>query len=1265
MKGLKSNPRMTPFMKAASVAVSFCIMTAPLGWGANLPSGADVAAGAVDIQVNGAAMQINQATQQAIVNWESFSIGQGYGVYVQQPSAQAAMLSRVVGSDPSQILGALQANGIFYLVNPNGVFFGAGAQVDVGQLIATTLNLTDSAFLAGNLDFAGLSEAAVENQGQITAEMAALIGRNVTNSGAITARETVLAAASEIEIGRIHGATLSVDLSGLMGDAILTGSIDASAQTTDGDAGSVFVQGGRVGLDGTIIANPDGSGSPAYVDIASYGGKTVMMPDALIQAAGGEVRINQPDADGNQVATQTRMYPGATIDTMGGKDNGFVEVSADVISVGGATIASGDILFDPLNIFFYSGAANADGNVTGFSPPGDLLEAFADDGGNTSIFETNGTGVLAGVVDNATITFQATNDIRVKNNFNIKTAVGGNSNVNLIFQANDDIQLDANVIADGTGTLFMHADANNGGAGTFKGVGGLTAGTGNVTLISSANTQFPDVTTTGGDVSLTLQSSSGTNSIVGNVTTGGGVLLVRNRRNEGLLRVLGAVATGGGNVYLNADKMSLLGNINLGAGTAVVLPQHAGKQVDIGSGTNNVANTVELADAELDKFTAAALYIGDAGTSNIVVTAAVSADNTNTLVLQTGGSITDSGGSIQETNLSLTAVTGIGTSGNLLDIRADTVAATSPVGVYLTEFDGLTVGTVAGLNGIATTGSVQVVSAGNLDVDQPVAVTGGGTAFLDANSLGNINISSAVTTQGGNITLEAEGNVDLDNNASSVVRSHNNAGGGAGVISISADDEDNGTGNFVLTGGGTGALVDSDSAGGADANIVAYAADMDLVSGGTNSTIKAGDAVVYLIPSQPGVGRTIGIGAVNGYQFELTNTEMNRVFTTLTAGTNAGLVVGDTNSGTISVSAAVNAANSAHLTLVSGDDIRDPGSAQTVTEDHTLTLWAGNAIYGVQGNAGSNMASLAADVPNDYLLIDAATLAARSGAGRIHIAAEMDQTAADPFAAGNVGDHMVIGDPQNAPTAFTGIVANGGEVDLVLDINNDAQARLSLYRPILVSGANDINIRGGDRGADAGAVNVGEYIVQGLSGQIQSLTGTGDITVQIGNNKGAPDTSAQTAWFAGYTGFGTTGTGDITLDFWNDILDNNEGALNYQTQAPGTFTVNNMAAGGVANFGTIADKLETDVPSIGGIFGEFGIYNLTPLTVTGVTTTTGGANIVTPSLTVTGNIDTTGSNGSTSLPSIWFSPVGTRSGSRCSRAAMTLSLGVQSAMDPS
>ncbi len=134
------------------------------------PAGGRVVAGDASIAQSGTATTIRQSTDRVAIDWQSFGIAANESVRFLQPSSSSIALNRILGQDPSVILGSLSANGQVFLLNPNGVLFGRGAQVDVGGLVASTLNLTNENFMAGRYAFdrAGATGGVV-NQGGIRA----------------------------------------------------------------------------------------------------------------------------------------------------------------------------------------------------------------------------------------------------------------------------------------------------------------------------------------------------------------------------------------------------------------------------------------------------------------------------------------------------------------------------------------------------------------------------------------------------------------------------------------------------------------------------------------------------------------------------------------------------------------------------------------------------------------------------------------------------------------------------------------------------------------------------------------------------------------------------------------------------------------------------------------------------------------------------------------------------------------------------------------
>ena len=134
------------------------------------PTGGVVTSGAAAIVQSGNTTNINQSTNKASINWQTFSIAPAETVDFNQPSIYAITLNRVVGNESSIIQGALNATGRVYLINSNGILFTKGSSVNTSGFLASTLNITDADFNAGNYVFnANGSLGSVVNQGTITA----------------------------------------------------------------------------------------------------------------------------------------------------------------------------------------------------------------------------------------------------------------------------------------------------------------------------------------------------------------------------------------------------------------------------------------------------------------------------------------------------------------------------------------------------------------------------------------------------------------------------------------------------------------------------------------------------------------------------------------------------------------------------------------------------------------------------------------------------------------------------------------------------------------------------------------------------------------------------------------------------------------------------------------------------------------------------------------------------------------------------------------
>ncbi|MEX0285260.1 MAG: beta strand repeat-containing protein, partial [Paracoccaceae bacterium] len=371
-----------------SAALALC---AGMGWANDLPTGANVAAGTVGIQTPSAQqLIINQSSTGAVVNWDSFSVGQGARVDIRQPSAQSAILNRVTGNTTSAIHGQINANGQVHVVNPNGVFIGPNGRINTGGFVASTLDIFNDDFLRGNYSYRGTNRPeAVENQGQISivpGGYAALIGGQVRNSGLISVPlgRVGLAAGAQVTLDftgdQFLQVGLPVDTDDETLDALVenTGTIVANggrvemvaasartaarnvvnmsgvieARTVSGRSGSVFLggRGGSVRVSGQIRATaaPVVDASPRPVSRAEYGGRVtvvgneVYLTGATIEADGdgagdgGLIRIGGDFEGAGPLPRAMRTFIDAqtSITADGGEtgDGGRIAIWSDLLT---------------------------------------------------------------------------------------------------------------------------------------------------------------------------------------------------------------------------------------------------------------------------------------------------------------------------------------------------------------------------------------------------------------------------------------------------------------------------------------------------------------------------------------------------------------------------------------------------------------------------------------------------------------------------------------------------------------------------------------------------------------------------------------------------------------------------------------------------------------------------------------------------------------------------------------------------------------------
>jgi filamentous hemagglutinin family protein len=385
--------------------------------GAADAANATVTAGSAGVSTAGNTTTINQASQRAAIDWTSLSTRANEALVFNQPNAQAIALNRITGSSPSELLGSLTANGQVFILNPNGVLFGAGSQVNVGGLVASTLSMSNADFMDGKHVFTG-SGGSVVNQGTLNAAPGgylALLAPEVRNEGVMTASlgTALLAAGNKV--------TLNLDNGSLLGYSIDQGAINALAenkQLIQANGGQVLLS--AKAMDSLTTATVNNTGVIEARTIQNKAGRILLMGDMSY----GTVNV------------------GGTLDASAptGGNGGFIETSAANVKIADSAVIttraadglggqSGSWLIDPTDFTI----AASGGDMTGAA-----LSTQLANNGTVTILNTQGAGGTAGDI-------------------NVNDAVSWSSNSVLILAAGRDININRAITATGaSGGLMLN-----------------------------------------------------------------------------------------------------------------------------------------------------------------------------------------------------------------------------------------------------------------------------------------------------------------------------------------------------------------------------------------------------------------------------------------------------------------------------------------------------------------------------------------------------------------------------------------------------------------------------------------------------------------------------------------------------------------------------------------------------------------------------------------------------------------------------------------
>jgi filamentous hemagglutinin family protein len=777
MASNKATPSFKRKLLATAVISCFAVGTVEAN-----PNGATVAHGTATFNTSGSTLTVTN-TPNAIINWANFSIDSGETVRFVQQSSASAVLNRVTSSNPSQILGALQSNGKVFLVNPNGILFGANAQINVNGLVASSLNITDSDFLNGKLKFNAdrATPGAVTNAGQITTPAGGfvyLLAPNVENSGVITtpSGEAILAAGNSIEI------VDSVDPSQRVVVSTTSQDINLSQLMTQSN-GNIFT----VLNSGKVSANTAVQDQTGKIYFKSAG--NILTTATSVQEVNGDL-----NADGGHIqafADGGGFYQGTF--SANGKNGGFIETSGHYLNVEGINISAkaldgnaGTWLLDPTDVtIIHATTANDTNLYGGFS-------TYQPQAGSSNTIISDFT--LNNAINsstNVTLTTQpfsgtgtANGDITFAGDVVLSKDSGATFSTTLALSAYRDI------VFAGTGTnsivnnstsqnLIVTLESGTGGSGGIRNLAGSTltlnsAGGGGsmVVQVQNGKTWTNNGTTNilgASQIHLfdgTTPATYVNNGIV-NITnnTSGFAFYSRSSNQDGIINNNGTFKVVGGTSLEAVFNNGAAGLLDVSGGTLSM--QNAGTikgTVNIGSGSTVWLSENHLVSHILDNTT-----INGPGTLQ-AASAATALQMVGTITLN--GAVLDIPFTVSApTGVAFTSTSAINLTNFNISAASGNVSATSSAGVSLNN-----VGITASSGSVTLNGSTLSLNAATINSAQQTLSASSGISLVNStlNTSGNMQISTpgALTIDGSTLTsngtLSFTGGTTKIQNASSL-----------------------------------------------------------------------------------------------------------------------------------------------------------------------------------------------------------------------------------------------------------------------------------------------------------------------------------------------------------------------------------------------------------------------------------------------------------------------------------------------------------------